>query len=99
MKIERNLNIDLLRIFACFGVVAIHTLNGSLHLSNNLILLTTNTCIPLFFLMSGYLMFQKENISYTYVAKKVIRILGVCFIWELLYLVAVFCILMKLEIL
>ena len=89
-NMERNGNIDFLRTFACFGVVAVHTINGSLHIINNMISLLTNICIPLFFLMSGYLMFQKEHISYNYVLKKCVRMLITCFLWELLYSIAAF---------
>ena len=69
---------------ACIGVVSLHTVNGSLGMVNRIVTLVCSLSIPIFFMCSGYVAFLKENISYKYVAKKIIKILAVCFFWEMI---------------
>lgn len=87
---QREYGIDLLKIMACIGIVALHTVNGTLGIFNRIITLICTLCIPIFFVCSGYLMFLKKEISYSYVIKKIVKILLVCFAWEALHAIAYF---------
>lgn len=66
---SREYGLDLLKIFACCAVVAIHTVNGTLGLVNRLIQMATVLAIPLFFAINGYLMLQEQHVPYQYVGK------------------------------
>lgn len=87
---RREYSIDFIKICSCLGVVAAHTLRMDSGLVNTIIVLATSMGIPLFFAVNGYLMFQKQAISYSYVSKKVVKILGVCLGWEIMYSLAYF---------
>lgn len=87
---NREINIDLIKIMACCGVVALHTVDENLGIINRVIVLLSTMAIPLFFVVNGYLMFKKENITYSYVFQKIRKILIVCFAWECLHALAYF---------
>ncbi len=87
---QRIYGIDLLKVMACIGVVSLHTVNGSLGMVNRIVTLVCSLSIPIFFMCSGYVAFLKENISYKYVAKKIIKILAVCFSWEMIHAIVYF---------
>lgn len=87
---QKVYGIDLLKVMACIGVVCLHTVNGSLDIVNRILTLVCSLSIPIFFMCSGYVVFLKENISYEYVAKKIIKILAVCLFWEIMHAIAYF---------
>lgn len=88
MQIKRDVGLDFIKIIACFLVVALHTIKPSFSVNNFAIVAIAVTAIPFFLMVNGYLMFQKETLTYDYVGKKIIRILAVCFSWEALHSVA-----------
>ncbi len=86
---KRDYGIDLLKVISCCGIVAIHTINITYGYINLVLGLMAVICIPLFFMCNGYLMFIKnQEITYKYVFSKILRILLVCFSWELLHALA-----------
>lgn len=85
MKKQREYGIDLLKVFACFLIVAIHTVDCNLGIANRMVQLFTVFAIPMFFLINGYLMFTKREITYKYALKRVGKILLIAFLWEILY--------------
>ena len=85
---QRNVGLDLIKILACLGVVAAHTIYPSKGCVNRIVTLLAVTSIPLFFTVNGYLMLRKEELNYKYMLKKILRILLVCFSWEFLHAVA-----------
>ena len=87
---KREIGVDLVKVFACVWVVALHTLRPGQGLANRIVFLMASVCMPLFFICNGYVLFLKRQITYGYVLKKVARILSVCFMWELLHAVAYF---------
>lgn len=87
---KREVGLDLIKVLACLGVVALHTIYPEKGFINRIITLLAVTSIPLFFVASGYLMFQRESLDYKYALRKILRILLVCFAWELLHAVAYF---------
>ena len=86
---KRNLNIDLIKILACFFVVALHTQrNYQLELIHNPILYYISICaVPLFLMVNGYLLLKKEKIDYKYVLHKTKNILLVIVFWTLAYVI------------
>ena len=76
MKKTRNINLDLIKIIACIGVVLLHTTmpgfkeTGIWNYSSYLYYLGTYS-IPLFFMVNGYLLLGKSNITYPYILHKV----------------------------
>lgn len=84
---RRNLNIDLIKILACFFVVALHTQrNYQLELIHNPILYYISRCaVPLFLMVNGYLLLKKERIDYKYVFRKIKNILIVILFWTFAY--------------
>ncbi len=49
MKKQREYGLDLLKVLACFLIVAIHTIDCSLGVANRIIQLFTVFAIPIFF--------------------------------------------------
>lgn len=76
MRKIRNINLDLLKVLACVGVVLLHTTmggfkeTGSWNLLAYLYYLGTYS-IPLFFMINGYLLLGKREITYPYILQKV----------------------------
>ena len=72
----RNLNIDLIKIVAMFGVLSLHC---NVHYQSSilacLLFKSAVFSIPLFFMVSGYLMASKSNIDYRYCWRKILGIL------------------------
>ena len=84
----RNLGLDLLKIFSCIGVVALHsTMPGftleQYNVSAYLYYLGTYA-IPLFFMINGYFLLNKKELTYSYVFSKIAGILTVVSAWNIL---------------
>ena len=85
----RNINLDLIKVLACIGVVLLHTTmfgfkeTGSWNLSAYLYYLGTYS-IPLFFMVNGYLLLGKKEINYSYVLQKVKWILIIVSSWTII---------------
>lgn len=87
--INRNVSIDLIKIIACFLVVMLHTI----YLEDNYFLIVLYNlgvvAIPLFFMVNGFLILKKENITYMYCLKKIFKILKILFIWCSIYCILI----------
>ena len=76
MHKTRNINLDLIKVLACVGVILLHTTmigfkeTGSWNLLAYLYYLGTYS-IPLFFMVNGYLLLGKKDITYSYILQKV----------------------------
>lgn len=76
MKKIRNINLDLIKIIACIGVVLLHTTmpgfkeTGQWNYSSYLYYLGTYS-IPLFFMVNGCLLLGKSKITYPYIQHKI----------------------------
>ena len=86
MHKTRNINLDLIKVLACIGVVLLHTTmigfkeTGSWNLLAYLYYLGTYS-IPLFLWFNGYLLLGKSNITYSYILQKVKWILIIVSSW------------------
>lgn len=87
MRKYRNINLDLLKVLACVGVILLHTAmggfkeTGSWNFSTYLYYLGTYS-IPLFFMVNGYLLLGKREITYSYILQKVKWILITVSSWS-----------------
>ena len=87
MHKTRNINLDLIKVLACIGVVLLHTTmigfkdTGSWNLLAYLYYLGTYS-VPLFFMVNGYLLLGKRNITYSYILEKVKWILITVSSWN-----------------
>lgn len=77
---NRNQSIDLIKIIAMIGVMALHTcINRTNELPGFFLSRTFGLSIPLFFMVSGFLM-QGRTLNWEYSAKKILGILRFTFI-------------------
>ena len=83
----RNLSIDLIKIIAMLGVVCLHSTHSYINTAIGMVMYSTAVIsIPLFFIVSGYLLIGKECIDYQYVIKKMGGGNKICFYSCLIYL-------------
>ena len=82
---ERNQNLDLIKCIACLGVVGLH----SVGMVNYTIYYLCDFGVPLFFMVNGFLMFSKEEISYGYAFRKMLNLLKIVVLWNLLIMLPV----------
>lgn len=78
MNENRNTAIDILRIYAYLGVVAVHT-----HPTCGW--LVTGGCVPLFVVISGYLLLAKDITIRTLFSKYLLRIVTAFAVWSIIY--------------
>ena len=89
MQKNRNISLDLLKVLACIGVILLHTTmggfkeTGSWNLLAYLYYLGTYS-IPLFFMVNGYLLLGKREITYPYILQKVKWILITVSSWSII---------------
>ena len=74
MRKYRNINLDLLKVLACVGVVLLHTTMGGFKEAGSWNLLTYlyylgTYSIPLFFMVNGYLLLGKRDYLFLYITE------------------------------
>ena len=89
MRKVRNINLDLLKVLACVGVVLLHTTMGGFKYTASWNLLTYlyylgTYSIPLFFMVNGYLLLGKREITSHYILQKVKWILITVSSWNII---------------
>ena len=87
---KREYGIDLIKIIACVIVVAAHTLVITGRPVHRVIVFNCSVAMPLFCMVSGYLMMRRSVLDYRYALRKIATILAVCFAWEVLHAAAHF---------
>lgn len=86
-KIQRNNSIDLLRVMASIAVVFIHVstapvgsasvaVSGEILKNMELIHILMQWSVPVFFMITGFCMMQKESCKYSYCFSKVLKYIG-----------------------
>lgn len=75
---ERDANVDLLKIFACIGVVGLHTL-GSFEL-------ICGFSVPTFLLCTGFLLAKRKKTTIQKTWSRLLRLLKTVVLWSFLYL-------------
>lgn len=66
MVLTRNNNIDLIKLYACICVVALHTIPKDLSAVTTTIYYLSGVAVPLFFMSSGYFLLNRGEISIKY---------------------------------
>lgn len=89
-SLSRNVGIDVLKVVACFLIVSLHTINSTFGLLHRIIISTSVIGIPIFFTASGLFILSKDSVKYSYIFKKIGKVLAVCFMWECLYSIVLF---------
>lgn len=98
MVITRNiLWIDLVRVIAMLGVVLLHTtapllyqfekIQMSYWWSANIYDSIVRVCVPLFFLISGYLLLRKSQKLSTFILNRIYKVVIPFLAWSLFYLI------------
>ena len=76
---SRNYSIDAIKIVAMLGVIMLHTSHDLMSESGydlaSFMYKSAVASIPLFFMVSGYLLLGRQDIGYGYILRKIIRIL------------------------
>ena len=90
MMKKREYGIDLIKIIACVIVVAAHTLVITGRPLHRMIVFNGSLAMPMFCMVSGYLMMRRSVLDYRYALRKIATILLVCFCWEALHAAAHF---------
>lgn len=78
---KRDCGIDMLRFFACCAVVGLHTFTKGTTLPSTVVYYTCGFAIPIFFMSSGAFLLNRGGVDYSYVAKKLCRLLVVLVLW------------------
>lgn len=82
---DRNFVIDVLRIVACIGVLILHVMGFDGSLINTLFYYSGTISIPLFFMISGFLVLHKKDLNVRYILKRIINMAVVILILSLAY--------------
>lgn len=84
---ERNYNLDFIKIYAMLGVIGLHSFSVYMNDSKlaEFLYRMFTISIPLFFMVNGWLMATKKNLNYKYALKKIFGILKFCLIITTLY--------------
>lgn len=81
-KIGRNISLDILKILACFSVVILHIFGRTPNIPNSIFYYLATFSIPIFFMVNGFLLINKKEITYHYVLKKILKILLIVMSWN-----------------
>lgn len=81
---KRNYGLDLLKIIACFSVVILHVAGRRDGVFDRIIYYLGGSAVPIFFMVNGYLLLNKDTITYSYIFKKIYNILFIVVSWNLL---------------
>ena len=85
--LRRNQSLDLIKIFAMIGVMGLHsTLGQTETFMGFLISRIFGISVPLFFMVSGYLLSMK-NVDWKYSRRNIIGIARFCFLFSLISLI------------
>ena len=81
MKAIRSQNIDLIKIIAMFCVIGLHSTYSYVDTyMGNILYRTSVIAIPLFFMVSGYLVLAKKDVNYNYIFRKCFGIIKYVFL-------------------
>lgn len=77
---SRNTNIDLSKSIACLGILGLHCIG---YVNYTLYYICTFS-VPVFFMVNGYLMFNKQSVTVKYSLGKILSLLRIIIIWNLI---------------
>lgn len=80
---KRNIGLDSLKVLGCFAVVILHVSDRSSDLLNLFLYYMASCAVPIFFMVNGNLLLNKDKLDYNYVFKKILNIFNIVFLWNL----------------
>lgn len=84
---SRNIGLDLLKILACFGIVGLHTLGKDSSELNRILYYGGGYSIPVFLMVHGYFLLNRQGMSYRYLMGKAVRMMMIAFAWNCIFAV------------
>ena len=94
---KRIYGLDIFRVLCCIGVLVYHIMGAALSGSGGdiawygkLIYYLASFCVPGFFVLSGYLLSEKEKLPIEYIENKVTKIMSKLFGWIVFWTVVHF---------
>lgn len=82
---NRDILIDLIKIIAMFSVISLHSFGASSYWRCANVFYETGVIgIPLFFMVSGFLLLGRQTVDWNYVFKKILHIIRLVFLLSLL---------------
>ena len=88
MSDERNYGLDLFRVVCCIGVLIYHVFDDVLWTGGGisyLIYFGASYCVPGFFLLSGYLIGTRKELTIIYIETKIVNTIKKLFGWIILW--------------
>lgn len=82
----RNEKLDLAKLLACIGVVGLHGVG----MVNYTLYYLFTFSVPMFFMVSGYLMFSKEKITFRYSFRKALSYIRIILAWNIIMIVPIY---------
>ena len=82
---KRNLSVDFIKVLAMFSVLALHSFGASMEWRlANIFYESAVIGVPLFFMVSGYLLIGKQTVDIKYVSNKICNILRLIFVLSII---------------
>lgn len=78
---KRDYGIDMLRFVACCAVVGLHTFTKGITLTSTVAYYACGFAVPIFFMSSGAFLLNRGEVDWSYVIKKLRRLLIVLALW------------------
>lgn len=85
---DRDSNIDLIRIIACFAVVGLHAMSKDISVINAILYYFCGFAVPFFFMTSGYFLLNRGNVSWNYSRHRMFGIIRAVFFWNAIMVAA-----------
>lgn len=79
---HRNRNLDLIKLISCIAVVVLHCLYTPEFEASRVIYQLCAFAVPCFFIASGYVLLNKQTVSWSYVRRKLLGIARIVLIWN-----------------
>lgn len=85
---ERKSGLDIYRILCCIGVLTYHVMDDVLGTAGaKIIYFSASFCVPGFFMLSGYLIGSKKELTLEYCERKVIETIKKLFLWTVFWVI------------
>lgn len=80
----RNKNLDLIKLISCVAVVILHNLYTPTYEASTVVYQLCAFAVPCFFMASGYVLLNKQSVSWGYVIGKLLGIARIVVVWHII---------------
>lgn len=80
----RNIGLDILKASACIAVVTLHVAGNSSDIVNKFLYYFSSFAVPVFFIVNGCLLLNKNQVDFKYSLKKIFNLLKIVLIWNVI---------------